>query len=34
MSRVFTRLTAELTDHNRPLRLRLPIKDKLLNDAC
>jgi type VI secretion system secreted protein VgrG len=33
MSRVFTRLTAELTDHNRPLRLRLPIKDKLLNDA-
>jgi type VI secretion system secreted protein VgrG len=33
MSSVFARLSAELTDNNRPLRLRLPIKDKLLNDA-
>jgi hypothetical protein len=33
MSSVFARLTAELTDNNRPLRLRLPMKDKLLNDA-
>ncbi len=33
MSTVFTRLTAELADNNRPLRLRLPVKDQLLNDA-
>jgi type VI secretion system secreted protein VgrG len=33
MSNVFARLTAELTDNNRPVRLRLPTKDKLLNDA-
>ena len=33
MSTAFARLIAELTDNNRPLRLRLPVKDQLLGQA-